>query len=463
MKGKAGFLLACLPFLIGAAAAESPHNITILRAEAKIDYPLDVTFTVEAESDSEIRVLELEYGLTGRDCTPDVNIAVPEDFSPGEYIDLEWTWRVSATGNLPPGTKIWWDWRLEDAEGNEIRTEKEWVTWIDSVHNWKTMASENILLHYYRGSEDYNREYMEAAETAREILREDIGTWPTAEINIFIYGSNKDMKDALVKEPEWIGGLSFGQNQRTIMIGIGRGEEEWGKSTISHELAHTVVDSIMGGCYASIPLWLNEGIAMEAEQFLDDDFTEALEDAIYYDTLFTLQEISYTYQYVDGDPTLTYAESHSATQYVIAEYGGGKIFQLLKRLGKGYTYDNALLYAFGVDMYELENDWRASIGADPAPERTVVEFTETPQATLPLAVPPLTVSTPTPMPELPPTATTEAPAPQANGFAGLMESPWNIAILCGFGLLCAVGIGGTGAILIMAGKRARRPARVSFE
>jgi hypothetical protein len=67
------------------------------------------------------------------------------------------------------------------------------------------------------------------------------------------------------------------------------------------------------------------------------------------------------------------------------------------------------------------------------------------------------------MPELPLTATPEAPTPKANGLAGLLESPWNIAIICGFGLLCAVGIGGTGAILIVAGKRARKPGRVSFE
>jgi hypothetical protein len=458
MNGRRGIPILCLAFLASAAAALPPSDIEIVRAEARVEYPSQVTFSLEAESGSEIQTAVLEYGLTGRDCTPDLNLAVPEGFSPGRRIDVEWTWRVASSGNLPPGTEIWWSWRLEDDQGNVFRTERQWVTWIDSVHDWKLLESGNIRLHWYRGTEEYNREFLAAAESAREILRTDIGTWPEAEINIYIYGSTQDMKDALVKEPEWIGGLSFGENQRTIMIGIGRGEEEWGKSTISHELAHTVVDSVMNGCYASLPLWLNEGIAMEAEQFLDEEFSRTLEEAVYYDTLFTLREISYEYQYVDGDPTLTYAESHSATQYVIGEYGGEKIFRLLKRLGQGYTYDNAMLDAFGVDMDELEDAWRASIGADPAPGYGDAQPAATRQSTLPPSALELILSTQTPVPPSPAAATPEGGPPPTGGAGGLLGSPWNFAALCGCGLLCSSGLAVLGAVFLLRRRRTAPPA-----
>jgi len=452
MKGTGRILLLGLGFLLSAAAAKSAPSITITSAAAEVDYPQEITFTIEAESDAEIRILELEYGLTGRDCTPDVNVVIPEDFVPGKEIQVEWTWRVAASGNLPPGMQIWWIWRLVDDAGNEIRSEKQWLTWIDSIYDWKTLISENIFLHWYRGSEEYNRDFMSAAEAAREILRNDVGAWPGQEIHLYIYGSNQDMKDALVGEPDWIGGLSFGENQRTIIIGIDRRNEEWGKSTIAHELAHTAVDSIMGGCYATIPLWLNEGIAMYTEGDLDEEFVGVFADAVYYDSLFSLRSISYQYQYVDGDPTLTYAESYSVVRYLIEEYGNLKIHQLLQMLGEGYTYDKALLAAFGVDMDGLEDAWRSAIGADPMIHQTPpVSPSAMLQTTLPPSTSSLILSTLTPTPW---EKATETPAntPSEIDLGDLIEFPGNVIALCSLGLLCVSGIGLAG-LLLMLGRR----------
>jgi hypothetical protein len=462
MNGKGKLLFLGLGFLISAAAAEPPPEIAILSAEAKLDYPVEITFALEAESDAEIRTVELEYGLIERDCTPDINLAIPDDFSPDSRIDVEWAWRVAASGNLPPGTKIWWSWHLVDAEGNEIRSEKQWVTWIDSKHDWKDLVSENIILHWYWGSEEYNRDFLSAAESAREILRNDIGSWPEAEINIYIYGSNQDLLEALARSADWIGGLSFGRNQRTIMIGVDHNNEELAKayitSTVSHELAHTAVDSIMGGCYASIPLWLNEGIAMTAEGELDAVFTKVLDEAVYYDTLFSLRSMSYDYQYIDGDPTLTYAESYSATQYVIGQYGREQIRSLLIQFGEGYTYDFALRDAFGVDMDELEEAWRAAIGADPMPERILQETPAAPPTALPPSSQSLVISTLTPTPRMPPTGTPTS-TPSTLDLRTVAENPWNVAALCGCSLLCGLGLAGSLSLLLLRGKRAASAGR----
>jgi hypothetical protein len=37
------------------------------------------------------------------------------------------------------------------------------------------------------------------------------------------------------------------------MIGISPDDLDWGLPAIAHELAHTAVDGIMGGCFATIP------------------------------------------------------------------------------------------------------------------------------------------------------------------------------------------------------------------
>jgi hypothetical protein len=56
---------------------------------------------------------------------------------------------------------------------------------------------------------------------------------------------------------------------------------------------------------------------------------------------------------------------------MVAEYGREKIRRTLDLLGDGYTYDNALRGALGVDMDALEEAWRKAIGADPMLKKPV--------------------------------------------------------------------------------------------
>jgi hypothetical protein len=228
----------------------------------------------------EIRIVELEYGVEGRDCSPDINIAIPSDFTPDTYIQAVWTLNVADTGNLPPGLRIWWDWHLINAQGDETRTGKKWITWIDSVHPWSSIRSGNIILHWYQGTQAYAQDLMQTAENARTLLIDEVGAWPELDINLYIYASSQAMKDALVSEPTWIGGMTFWENQRTIVIRIGTGEVPWGKTTIAHELAHVAVNGIMGGSYGSVPLWLNEGIAVYAEGPPDPEFAKLIQVAV---------------------------------------------------------------------------------------------------------------------------------------------------------------------------------------
>lgn len=140
-------LIAGLGIWLSAAAAATEFPITVLHADAVASYPTRIDFSIEAQADAEIQTVELEYGVEGRDCSPDINISIPTDFAPDTHIQSEWTLSVAAIGDLPPGMKIWWDWHLIDAQGNETRTEKKWVTWIDSVHPWSSIHSGNIILH----------------------------------------------------------------------------------------------------------------------------------------------------------------------------------------------------------------------------------------------------------------------------------------------------------------------------
>jgi hypothetical protein len=456
MKPFQKILMVGIGIWLSAAAAKTTAPITILQADAAVTYPTGIVFSIEARSDAVIRTAELEYGLVGRDCSPDILVAVPDKFSPDAQIQASWTFSSAQEGNLPPGMKIWWDWHLVDANGNEIRTDKQWITWIDSIHPWTATTSDNIILHWYNAPAAYARQLMQSAEHARTLLIQDVGAWPAADINIYIYDSNQAMKDALVNEPDWIGGMSFWENQRTIVIGVGPGDAAYGLTTIAHELAHVAVDSIMGGCYASIPLWLNEGIAVYSEGPPDPEYAKLISQAVYYDELFSLRSISEQYQEVDGDPSLTYAESLSVVQFLVKQYGHEKIQNLLQALGAGYTYDSALESALGLDMDGLENAWRQSIGADPLPQKTA-SASPTPwtEKNLPPFSSTPVYSTLTPTEILPPAAT---PVPSAAGIAiqRLAKNPGVFLSLVCILFLCLVMLMIMGGLILLRARSSRR-------
>ncbi len=50
--------------------------------------------------------------------------------------------------------------------------------------------------------------------------------------------------------------------------------------------------------------------------------------------------------------------------YLIDTYGWEKMRQLLAVFQEGSTYDDALVRVYGVDMGELDEEWRASLGVE---------------------------------------------------------------------------------------------------
>lgn len=92
-----------------------------MQNDAEVVYPTRIKFSLEARGDAEIRIVEVEYGVAGRDCSPDVVLAVPDHVVPGTTVQVQWVWNIAKLGNLPPGMRIWWDWHLVDVDGNETR------------------------------------------------------------------------------------------------------------------------------------------------------------------------------------------------------------------------------------------------------------------------------------------------------------------------------------------------------
>jgi len=255
-----------------------------------------------------------------------------------------------------------------------------------------------------------------------------------------MYPNYDDLKDAILYEPSWTGGQAF-SDQNIVIMGTSGSNSGWDESTVIHELTHVLVGHFTFSCLGDVPQWLNEGLAVYSEGPLDAQFQNSLNRAIENDTLLSVQSISGSFSEVSDKANLSYAESYSIVNFLIASYGQPKMTELLSGLRDGLTLDQALQQTYGFDVDGLEDAWRESIGARPRP--VSAEPTAHPSPTyvptiVPISGSPLMLQvTTTPVP----TSSVGQPPTQVTGGSRTAPPLWLTLTLLGFCCLFLLVIG----------------------
>ena len=156
---------------------------------------------------------------------------------------------------------------------------------------------------------------------------------------------------------EWTGGVAFAR-YGIIAIGIDPDNLLWGKRSIAHELTHLVVHQMTSNPYIDLPTWLDEGLAMYTEGTLGVGFVDYLDKAITQDSLISVRSLSSPFSAYAEESYLSYAQSYSLVEFLIASYGQGKMLELLTTFSQGSGYDGALEKVYGFDMDGLDALWQ---------------------------------------------------------------------------------------------------------
>jgi hypothetical protein len=344
-------------------AAGVTSNEIILR------FPESATFRATLTSEVEITSVVLEYGNEQQTCGEVIAKAFPQ-FTPGKTVNAEWTWEMRQSGSLPPGARLWWRWRVTDANGQETVTETKTATWLDDIHDWQSMNNGEVLrIHWYEGDQTFAIDLAKTAYNGLQFNETQSGLKAEAPIDIYVYADTNDLKEAILYEPSWTGGQAF-PDQNIVIIGISEADLDWGRDAIVHELTHVLVGHLTFSCLGDVPTWLNEGLAVYSEGELDPASQLQLEDAIRDDTLLTVRSLSSGFSEVPDKAYLSYSQSYSVTRFLVETYGQEKMTTLLLALKNGMTIDGALLQIHGFNTDGLEAAWRNAIGAQPRPVPT---------------------------------------------------------------------------------------------
>jgi hypothetical protein len=358
-------LLLVTSVLSTSMAVSAAPATVVTDDQPTLNFPESITFRATIESSTPINAVILEYGTDQLTCGTVVAKAFPQ-FEPGTTVTPEWTWEMRQSGSLPPGASLWWRWRYTDESGVESVSEKKTLVWLDSVHDWQTVTSGFINLHWYSGDQAFAQDLLAAAETGLARLQNDAGLQPDKPIHLYIYANTDDMKNAILYEPSWTGGMAYSEHD-IVIIGISQQDLEWGRTTIAHELTHVLVGHLTFSCLGDVPTWLNEGLAVYSEGMLDPTAKAQLNEAISSYQLLSVRSLSGGFSEIPSKAYLSYSQSFSLVKFLIETYGQDSMKSLLISLRDGTTIDDALSRVYGFDIDGLEAAWREAVGAKPQP------------------------------------------------------------------------------------------------
>jgi len=363
---------ACLLLIIlSPIPVLAQGGLTILDSSVEAEFPSQLSFNLSAQSDVDITDIRLHY-VVDQASFAQVTSEVYIEFVPSSTVDAEWTWDMRKTGGLPPGANVDYWWTVEDATGDKVATALVRVEFDDVRYDWHSLTEGKVTLYWYEGEQPFVQQLMTTAQQVLTRLAEDTGAYLEKPVKIYIYANSRDLLGAMIFPQEWTGGVAYARHG-IIAIGISPVNLNWGKRVIAHELAHLVIHQMTFNPYGGLPTWLDEGLAMYAEGELGAQFTAYLDKAIAENSLLSVPSLSSPFSAYAGESYLAYAQSYSLVEFLITNYGQGKMLELLNTFRQGSSYDAALEKVYGFDTDGLDTLWRdyATIPVLPAEEKGI--------------------------------------------------------------------------------------------
>ncbi|MBI4332568.1 MAG: peptidase MA domain-containing protein [Chloroflexi bacterium] len=339
-------------------------NIQLLDSGAAVDFAKTITFKVRAQSSVNITRMTLSYNVDRITVATVIN-EVRVNFTPSTTAEGQWVWD-QRRGGPPGGATISYQWIIDDASGGRLRTEEKSFVYQDPRFDRTAPLTVGLVsLYWYGADADYGRTLMEAAQDALKRLAQDTGAQLERAVKIYVYPSYDELRSALIFPQEWTGGVAFTEFG-VIAIGVptNRAGVEYGKRTVSHELAHLVTFQVTFNPYGiNVPPWLNEGLAKYAEGETEADYRSRIEKAIRDNKLFSVRSLSSQFSADTDEALLSYAQSESFARFLVAKYGRDSMLRYLGLFKQGIPAEEGLKQVYGLDYSSFDAAWRASVGA----------------------------------------------------------------------------------------------------
>ena len=374
----------------GDAQAEG-ENIELVSSSITSEFPAGFRVLANVRSEVEVDsiVVRFRVGQQTRGAYEYM------DFEAGTLVDSELFWRTGTSARyIPPGTIITYNFEVEDANGARFDTEPEQFIYEDVRFEWSEVLGGPVSVAYHGPVKTRAETVLQAILDTIATLSPVLGAGLEEPIRVTMYNNVKEMLEALppgsttIRRELITEGQAFTDVGTLLVLGGGRLSRGTASHEVTHILTHRAGDSIFG----RVPSWLDEGLAEYGNVEPGFSYDIALDFALNTNSLLPITSMPT----LPGDPEdviIFYGQSRSIVRYMVLRWGPDAMKELLASLKARVNIDEALTAIYGGDRVQLENDWRAAIGAPEyvppergsarptaIPRREILPFSLTPQA-----------------------------------------------------------------------------------
>lgn len=337
-------------------ASEAQPDPSLL-SNAVSDFPEGITFSLDLPAAKPPERIELLYRVANDDT---LHLALPEMDVAGDRVHAEESIDLQAQ-YLPAGLDLHYFWRLFDAGGASTDTPQQSVSWRDDRFDWRPLRSEQVVLYIHDVSDGFGYDVLTTAQATVDELETALGASLSKPIVIWLYSTTEALLGAQqANTRESIAGAAF-LEYGLITTAVPENDQRELRRLVPHEVSHLMLHQATENPFGSLPLWLDEGLAVHMQTAGKENYPRAVQQALTDDRLFELASLAATFPFDSEGAYLAYAQSLSAVTFLFDRYGQEGVARLIDRLGDGLSTDQAMLDALGIDLANFERDWRASL------------------------------------------------------------------------------------------------------
>jgi hypothetical protein len=341
--------------LIATPQAVPGLNVTL--NEAMPEFPVGITFSLQATTESPVKSVELLYHPPGIET---LSVEIPP-IEPGTTkldinnpVDLQ-------SGQLPVGVDVIYRWRITDEDGNVSETPEQTTQYFDTRYDWTELEGPRVTVYTYEASPEFRQAILDSAEQTIDRLENAYGILPTQRVRVWVYPNKDDFYGSLAPNSEpWIAGQA--QPALFLISAILPPDDTRELDrVIPHEITHQVTYQVTQNPFNYPPLWLNEGLAVYWQETGRDRFYSFALDLAREGNIPPLRTLNGEFAYDSEGALNAYALSLSVVIYILDTFGDEGMTDLLAAFKQGISYDDAVEQGLGITFDELDAGWRAYV------------------------------------------------------------------------------------------------------
>lgn len=221
-----------------------------------------------------------------------------------------------------------------------------------------------IRFYYHPSIRERVQPLIEEATLIRRELNERLGFPALANVRVDIArtpGEMTTLAPANAPFPDYAAGVAYPQIDLVLLTiaPVHPTDQHDLVQVFRHELAHIALNDAVSGMH--VPRWFNEGFAVLASGETSFQRMQTLWTATVADTLIPLDRLDRGFPADESTASVAYAEAVDVVRFLVREREQYRFHGMIERVQGGEAFSSALLGSYGIDLGQLEQEWREDV------------------------------------------------------------------------------------------------------